>query len=91
MIILLISVTVNSIYYIFVTFGGEKLLAALTDFGKMVKIRLIEIGKPQKWLIDEVKKRTNLYFDDSYLHRISTGKYENPKIIEAIKTILEMD
>ena len=66
-------------------------MAVLTDFGKSVKIRLIEIGKPQKWLIDEVKARTNLYFDDSYLHRISTGKYENVKIIEAIKTILEMD
>ena len=69
---------------------GDKPLASMTDFGKTVKIRLIEIGKPQKWLVDEVKTRTNLYFDDSYLHRITHGKYENPKIVEAIKQILDI-
>lgn len=44
------------------------------DFGKQVKIRLIEIGKTQEWLIDQVKERTGDFFDSSYLHRILSGK-----------------
>lgn len=44
------------------------------DFGKQVKIRLIEIGKTQEWLIDQVKEKTGDFFDSSYLHRILSGK-----------------
>ena len=47
---------------------------AKTDFGKQVRIRLIEMGKTQEWLIDQVKERTGDFFDSSYLHRILTGK-----------------
>lgn len=43
-----------------------------TDFGKAVKIRLIEIGKTQTWLIEQVKERTGAYFDSSWLYRIMT-------------------
>ena len=60
-------------------------MATLTEFGKQVKIKLIQMDKPQKWLNEEVIKRTGLYFDDSYLHRIVTGKNSNPKIVSAIK------
>ena len=63
-------------------------MATLTEFGKQVKIKLIQMDKPQKWLNEEVIKRTGLYFDDSYLHRIVTGKNSNPKIVSAIKEIL---
>ena len=63
----------------------------LTEFGKQVKIKLIQMDKPQKWLNEEVVKRTGLYFDDSYLHRIVTGKNSNPKIVSAIKEILEIE
>ena len=66
-------------------------MATLTDFGKQVKIKLIQMDKPQKWLNEEVVKRTGLYFDDSYLHRIVTGKNSNPKIVSAIKEILEIE
>lgn len=44
------------------------------DFGKQVRIRLIEMGKTQEWLIDQVKERTGDFFDSSYLHRILSGK-----------------
>lgn len=47
---------------------------AKTDFGKQVRIRLIEIGQTQEWLIEQVKERTGDFFDSSYLHRILTGK-----------------
>lgn len=66
-------------------------MATLTEFGKQVKIKLIQLDKPQKWLNEEVIKRTGLYFDDSYLHRIVTGKNSNPKIVSAIKEILDIE
>ena len=56
----------------------------LTTFGKKVKVALIESDKDQHWLIEKVKADTGLYFDRSYLHKVLTGKYENPKIVSAI-------
>lgn len=60
----------------------------LCDFGRTVKFRLIELGQTQKWLVEEVSSRTGLYFDTFYLHKVLTGKSENPKIIDAIKDAL---
>lgn len=50
-------------------------MAKTTDFGKAVKIRLIELDKNQEWLIEQVKERTGDFFDSSYLHRLMTGKF----------------
>ena len=63
----------------------------LTEFGKSIKFALIERGNTQKWLIDEVKQRTGLYFDTSYLCKIMSGQNTSPKIVEAIKEILALD
>lgn len=49
------------------------------DFGKAVKIRLIEMDKSQSWLIEQVKEKTGDYFDSSYLHRILSGKLKAEK------------
>jgi len=49
-------------------------LARTTDFGKAVKIRLVELGQTQDWLIQQVKARTGDYFDSSYLYRLMAGK-----------------
>ena len=50
-------------------------MAITSDFGKAVKIRLIELDKNQTWLIDQVKERTgDSSFDHSWLHRILSGK-----------------
>ena len=49
-------------------------MAKTTDFGKAVKIRLVELDKNQEWLIEQVKERTGDFFDSSYLHRLMTGK-----------------
>ena len=70
---------------------GEIVTATLTPLGKAAKIRLIEMGKPQRWLIEEVRKRTGLYFDDSYPHKIFTGSNSKPRIINAIKAVLELE
>ena len=49
-------------------------LAVTSDFGKAVKIRLIELDKTQDWLIEQVRERTGDYFDSSYLYRLLAGK-----------------
>ena len=61
-----------------------------TEFGKKIKFALIERELTQEWLISEVKKKTGLYFDSSYLNKIMTGQNNAPKIVAAIKEILEI-
>ena len=67
------------------------------DFGKAVRIRLIEMNKDQNWLIEQVKERTGDYFDSSYLHRLlagklprSSGRNGKPGKADVIREILEM-
>ncbi|MBR2478950.1 MAG: XRE family transcriptional regulator [Clostridia bacterium] len=62
-----------------------------TEFGKKIKFALIMRDLTQDWLISEVKKKTGLYFDSSYLNKIMTGKNENDKVLTAIKEILELE
>ena len=49
-------------------------MAKTSDFGKAVKIRLIEMERTQDWLIEQVREATGDFFDSSYLNRILTGK-----------------
>ncbi len=70
---------------------------AQSDFGKAVKIRLIELEKTQNWLIEQVEEKTGDFFDSSYLHRILTGKVPGetgrggkPGKAEVIREILNM-
>lgn len=65
-------------------------MAQLTEFGKSIKKKLIDLGHPQKWLIEQVCSNTGLYFDDSYLHKVLTGKLSTPKIVQAIREILDL-
>lgn len=63
----------------------------MSDFGIKIKMKLLELNHSQNWLIEEVKAKTGLYFDSSYLYRIMTSQIETPKIIQAIHEILELD
>lgn len=65
-------------------------MAQFTGFGKEIEKRLIDLERPQTWLIEQVKQRTGLYFDDSYSYKIKTGQLATPKIIKAIREILEL-
>lgn len=60
------------------------------DFMKKVKYRLIDLGKSQKWLEEEVSKKTGLFVDSSYLNKIYKGERRAPKIVQAIKEILNI-
>lgn len=62
----------------------------LTPFGKEIKHRLVDLDKQNAWLIEEVKKRTGLYFDSSYLAKIMNGQQSSPRIINAICEILDI-
>ena len=99
-IILPISVIVNGkvsnygFFYHKITYYDKKGVSKLPKtcaFGKAVKIRLIELERNQAWLIEEVRDRTGLYFDDSYLWKVLAGVLATPKIVQAIKEILDME
>lgn len=61
-----------------------------SEFGKAVKVRLIELDKTQAWLIEAVREKTGLFFDGSYLWKTLSGGYQNEKIVSAIREILDM-
>lgn len=63
----------------------------MTDFEKRIKMALLELEKNQKWFLEEVSKKTGLYFDRSYYCKIVSGKNHNPKIIKAICEILGIE
>lgn len=62
----------------------------LTAFGKQVKYRLIDLGKTQTWLQEQVTEMTGLFLDSSYLNKIITGERTAPKIVQAMCEILNI-
>lgn len=65
-------------------------MSKLSDFGLCVKTKLLQLGKDQKWLEETVSKKTGLFVDRGYMYKILTGQRNAPKIVEAIKEILEI-
>lgn len=61
-----------------------------TDFGLCVKTELLRRGKEQKWLEEEVKEKTGLFVDNGYLYKIFTGQRNAPKVVQAIREILDL-
>ena len=64
--------------------------AGMTPFGKEIKKRLVDLDRPQAWLIRRVSGETGLYFDRSYLNKIMKGQLCPPKILRAICEILDI-
>ena len=61
-----------------------------TEFGLCVKNKLLRAGKEQKWLEEEVTKRTGLFVDSGYMYKILTGQRNAPKVTTAIREILDI-
>lgn len=61
-----------------------------SDFGLVVKTKLLQIGKTQRWLAQAVAEKTGLFMDDSYINKIITGQRNAPKIVTAIREILDI-
>lgn len=63
----------------------------LLPFGKEIKKRLVDIDQSQAWLIARVREATGgMYFDRSYLSKIMTGQLSTPKIVQAIRGVLNL-
>lgn len=60
------------------------------EFKKKVKKRLIDFGKSQKWLEEQVREKTGLFIDGSYLNKIYRGERKAPKLVQAICEILDI-
>ena len=61
-----------------------------TDFGLCVKTELLRLGKEQKWLEEQISEKTGLFVDNGYLYKILTGQRNAPKVVQAIREILDM-
>ncbi len=61
-----------------------------TPFGLCVKTELLRRGKEQKWLQEEITAKTGMYVDSGYIYKILTGQRSAPKIVQAIREILEI-
>lgn len=61
----------------------------LTEYGKEVKMKLIDLGKTQEWLIKEVKKENpEIFVDASVLRKIFTGEIKQSALVPIINKIL---
>jgi hypothetical protein len=66
-------------------------LSKFSDFGLRVKTKLLQIGKEQKWLEKAVSDKTGLFVDGGYMYKILTGQRNAPKIVAAIREILNIE
>ena len=62
-----------------------------SDFGLCVKTELLRMGKEQKWLEEAVAEKTGLFVDNGYMYKILTGQRNAPKIVSAIREILNIE
>lgn len=63
----------------------------ITDYGMKIKVRLLELGQNQNWLIGKVRDKTGLFFDSGYLYKIMVGAEKSPNIVSAINEILSIE
>lgn len=61
-----------------------------TPLGLCVKTELLRRGKTQKWLESQITEKTGMYVDSGYIYKILTGDRNAPKIMQAIREILEI-
>lgn len=66
-------------------------LSKFSDFGLCVKTKLLQMGKDQKWLEKTIKEKTGLFVDSGYMYKILTGQRNAPKIVAAIREILNIN
>ncbi|MGE4276924.1 MAG: XRE family transcriptional regulator [Lawsonibacter sp.] len=65
-------------------------MAQFTAFGKEVKKALIDVDETQDWLMKKIGANTGLFVDSGYMYKILTGERSAPKIVQAIREILDL-
>lgn len=64
----------------------------LTEYGKRVKSKLIDLNMTQEWLVSEIKKHMpDSYVDSSLLNKIFVGEVKESRIIPVINEILQLN
>ena len=61
-----------------------------TAFGLDVKIKLLELGQTQQWLIAACREKTGMYVDSSSMYKLLTGQLDSYRLKAAIREILEL-
>ena len=61
---------------------------SLTDFGKQVYKRKIDLGISQQELVQMIRNKTGKYMDEQYLRKILTGQRKSEVTERAIKEVL---
>ena len=65
---------------------------ALTSYGITVNVRLMEMGKKQTWLIEQIQELLpSRYIDSSFINRVLTGQTNSPEVVAAINEILNIN
>lgn len=66
-------------------------MSKFSDFGLCVKTELLRRGETQKWLEEAVSEKTGLFVDGGYMHKILTGQRNAPRVVTAIREILNLE
>ena len=61
-----------------------------SDFGKAVKIALIQQDMTQEELMRLIREKTGLFVDSGYLWKILSGQRSPQTLIDAIREILDL-
>ena len=61
-----------------------------TPFGLCVKTELLRRGETQEWLGKQITSKYGLFVDSGYMYKILTGQRNAPKIVQAIREILDL-
>lgn len=61
---------------------------SITNYGKMVKKRLIDLERTQNWLTEEVNKITGLHSDSKYIGKVLRGVRQSQNVKSAINEVL---
>ena len=64
--------------------------SVITPFGKEVKKRLVDLEQSQDWLMQQITAKTGLFMDSGYMHKVLTGERNAPRIVQAIREILDI-
>ena len=66
-------------------------MANITDFGIEAKTKLLKHPlKTQEALAEEVNARTGRSVDGAYISNIFAGRRNDPKVVQAIREILDI-
>lgn len=60
----------------------------MTDFGKQVYKRKIDLGISQQELVQMIRNKTGKYMDEQYLRKILTGQRKSEVTERAIREVL---